>query len=259
MNQTHAPIGQLVKAWREQRRMSQLELASEARISQKHLSFIESGRSAPSRDMIVHLSDHLDVPLRERNALLLSAGFAPIYRERAINDPALVRARATVEQILKAHEPFPALAVDRNWNMIAGNKAALTLAGAAAPELLKPPVNVMRLSLHPKGLAPLIVNLAEWRHHLIERMRRQTRLTRDPGIEALLKEVEAYPAPTEKLAALPDDDIAIPLRLRTPDGVLSFHSTITVFGTPVEITLSEISLEAFYPADEATAVALRAL
>lgn len=259
MNQTHAPIGQLVKAWREQRRMSQLELASEARISQKHLSFIESGRSAPSRDMIVHLSDHLDVPLRERNALLLSAGFAPIYRERAINDPALVRARATVEQILKAHEPFPALAVDRNWNMIAGNTAALTLAGAAAPELLKPPVNVMRLSLHPKGLAPLIVNLAEWRHHLIERMRRQARLTRDPGIEALLKEVEAYSAPSEKLAALPDDDIAIPLRLRTPGGVLSFHSTITVFGTPVEITLSEISLEAFYPADAATAVALRAL
>ena len=259
MNQTHAPIGQLMKAWREQRRMSQLELASEARISQKHLSFIESGRSAPSRDMIVHLADHLDVPLRERNALLLSAGFAPIYRERAINDPALVRARATVEQILKAHEPFPALAVDRNWNMIAGNTAALTLAGTAAPELLKPPVNVMRLSLHPKGLAPLIVNLAEWRHHLIERMRRQARLTRDPGIEALLKEVEAYPAPAEKLVTLPEDDIAIPLRLRTPGGVLSFHSTITVFGTPVEITLSEISLEAFYPADEATAAALRAL
>ncbi len=259
MNPTHAPIGQLVKAWREQRRMSQLELASEARISQKHLSFIESGRSAPSRDMIVHLADHLEVPLRERNALLLSAGFAPIYRERAINDPALVRARATVEQILKAHEPFPALAVDRNWNMIAGNTAALTLTGAADPELLKPPVNVMRLSLHPKGLAPLIVNLAEWWHHLIERMRRQARLTRDPGIEALLKEVEAYPAPAEKLVAPPDDDIAIPLRLRTPGGVLSFHSTITVFGTPVEITLSEISLEAFYPADDATAAALRAL
>jgi transcriptional regulator with XRE-family HTH domain len=259
MNQAAIPVGHLVRAWREQRRMSQLDLASEANISQKHLSFIESGRSAPSRDMIVHLSDHLEIPLRERNALLLSAGFAPIYRERAINDPALVRARATVEQVLKAHEPFPALAVDRAWNMIAANASVTALIGGVDAELLKPPVNVLRLSLHPKGLAPAIVNLGEWRHHLIERTRRQARLTRDPGLEALLKEISAYPGPEEKLVTLPEDEIAIPLRMRTPGGVLSFFSTITVFGTPVEITLSEISLEAFYPADDATAAALRAL
>src|SRR5687768_2027897 len=165
MIQTAASVGELVRAWREQRRMSQLDLASEANISQKHLSFIESGRSAPSRDMIVLLADHLDVPLRERNTLLLSAGFAPIYRERAIDDPALVRARATVEKLLKAHEPFPALAVDRRWNIIAANAAVAALIGAADAQLLQPPVNVLRLSLHPQGLAPSIANLAEWRHH----------------------------------------------------------------------------------------------
>ena len=259
MTQTSVPVGDLVRAWREQRRMSQLDLAGEARISQKHLSFIESGRAAPSRDMIVHLADHLDVPLRERNVLLLSAGFAPIYRERAINDPALVRAKATVEQVLKAHEPFPALAVDRHWNMIAANTPIMALIAGVDPELLKPPVNVLRLSLHPKGMAPAIINLAEWRHHLIERTRRQVRLTRDKDLEALLTEITAYPAPVEKLTTLPEDEIAIPLRLQTPGGVLSFFSTITVFGTPVEITLAEISLEAFYPADDVTAAALRAL
>jgi transcriptional regulator with XRE-family HTH domain len=254
-----APIGHLVRAWREQRRMSQLELASEANISQKHLSFIESGRAAPSRDMVVHLADHLDIPLRERNALLLSAGFAPIYRERAINDPALVRARAAVEQLLKAHEPFPALAVDRSWNMIAANTPVMTLIAGVDPALLQPPVNVLRLSLHPKGMAPRIVNLAEWRHHLIERTRRQARLTRDPALDALLKEITAYPAPADKVTTQPEDEVAIPLRLQTPHGVLTFFSTVTVFGTPVEITLSEISLEAFYPADETTTAALKGL
>lgn len=252
-----APVGHLVRAWREQRRMSQLDLASEANISQKHLSFIESGRAAPSRDMIVHLADHLDIPLRERNALLLSAGFAPIYRERAINDPALVSARAAVEQLLKAHEPFPALAVDRSWNMIAANEPVMTMIAGVDSSLLKPPVNVLRLSLHPRGMAPMIVNLAEWRHHLIERTRRQVRLTRDTALEALLKEISAYPAPAETTGTLPEDEIVIPLRLQTPQGILSFFSTITVFGTPVEITLSEISLEAFYPADAATAAALK--
>jgi transcriptional regulator with XRE-family HTH domain len=258
MTPASAPIGQLFRAWREQRRMSQLELACEANISQKHLSFIESGRSAPSRDMIVHLADHLDVPLRERNTLLLSAGFAPIYRERSIDDPALVRARATVEKLLKAHEPFPALAVDRGWNMIAANAAVTALLGVVDEQLLQPPVNVLRLSLHPKGLAPSIANLAEWRHHLLDRTRRQVRLTRDTALEALLSEIAAYPAPDEEVTGVPDDEIAIPLRLRTPAGVLSFFSTVTVFGTAVEITLAEISLEAFYPADDFTAGALKA-
>jgi len=257
------PIGHLMKAWREQRRLSQLDLASEARISQKHLSFIESGRSQPSRDMIVHLADHLDVPLRERNALLLAAGFAPFYRDRPLDDPALVRARTTIERILKAHEPYPALAIDRGWNMVAANTAVFALLGGVDPDLLKPPINVIRLSLHPRGLAPAIVNLAEWRTHLLDRLRRQARLTRDGGVAALVSEVSAYPGDARGVtpAHLPavEDEIAIPLRLKTAGGVLSFFSTVTVFGTPVEITLSEISLEAFYPADEATATALRGL
>jgi transcriptional regulator with XRE-family HTH domain len=258
MTHASAPVGQLFRAWREQRRMSQLELACEANISQKHLSFIESGRSAPSRDMVVHLADHLDVPLRERNTLLLSAGFAPLYRERAIDDPALGRARATVEKLLKAHEPFPALAVDRSWNMIAANAAVTELIGVADARLLQPPVNVLRLSLHPEGLAPSIANLAEWRHHLLERTRRQVRLTRDPALEELLSEISAYPSPAGDFVPAPEDEIAIPLRLRTPGGTLSFFSTVTVFGTAVDITLAEISLEAFYPADDCTAAALSA-
>lgn len=257
---THtAPAGHLIKAWREQRRLSQLDLAGEAEISQKHLSFIESGRSAPSREMIVRLAEHLDIPLRERNALLLAAGFAPLYRDRPLDDPALVRARASIERLLKAHEPFPALAVDRHWTMIAANSAVTALIAGVEPELLRPPVNVLRLSLHPKGLAPLIVNLSEWRAHLLDRAKRQVRLTRDAGLERLLGEISAYPHTGPAAPEIHDDEIAIPLKLRTPGGVLSFFSTITVFGTPVEITLSEMSLEAFYPADDATAQALRRL
>lgn len=262
MTQSAQPIGALVRAWREQRHLSQLDLAHEAEISQKHLSFIESGRSAPSREMVITLAEHLDVPLRDRNALLLAAGFAPVYRDRPLDDPAMVRARAAIDQLLKAHEPFPAMAVDRQWTLVSANAAVAPLLSGADPELLKPPVNVMRLSLHPRGLAPLIVNLGEWRAHLIERLRRHHRITRDTGIGALLTEVSAYPGAGGRRAehGPPDDPDAIfvPLTLRTHGGVLSFFSTVTVFGTAVDITLSELSLEAFYPADEATASALRA-
>jgi transcriptional regulator with XRE-family HTH domain len=254
-------IGTLLRSWRAQRRLSQLDLAGEAGISQKHLSFVESGRSAPSRDMVLRLAEHLDLPLRERNALLVAAGFAPVFGDRPLTDPALGRALAAVERLLAAHEPNPALVLDRHWNIVAANAAVPLLIGSVDPELLTPPVNALRLSLHPRGLAPSIVNRAAWRRHLIDRVRRQCRLTRDPALEALLGELLAYPdaAPPapERLPDDPADDIAVPLRLRTPQGVLSFLSTVTVFGTAVEIVLSELTLEAFYPADAHTADVLR--
>lgn len=259
MTPTNVCVGDLVRRWRKQRGLSQLNLAVEAEISQKHLSFVESGRAAPSRDMVLQLAEHLDVPLRERNAMLLAAGFAPIFRDRPLTDPALTRAMTTIERLLKAHEPYPALTIDRHWNMVSANAAVPPLLAGVDPELMKPPVNVLRVSLHPRGLAPVIVNLAEWRSHLLERLRRQIRMTGDPMLDALLRELTAYsPASACSGSHLPStaDDVAVPLKLRTHGGVLSFLSTVTVFGTPVEITLSELSLEAFYPADAETAAAL---
>ena len=258
--EANTSVGTLVRSWRQQRGLSQLDLAAEADISQKHLSFIESGRSSPSRDMVLALAEHLDVPLRERNAMLLAAGFAPMFRDRPLTDPALAGALATIERLLKAHEPFPALTVDRHWTMVSANAAVAPLLAAVDPVLMKPPVNVLRVSLHPRGLAPLIVNLAEWRAHLLERLRRQIRVSRDPVLEGLLRELTAYPGgparSTREAPSTAADDIAVPFRLRTYGGVMSFLSTVTVFGTPVEITLSELSLEAFYPADPETAAAL---
>ena len=260
MSQTHSHIGLLLRSWREQRHLSQLDLATEAEISQRHLSFVESGRSAPSRDMVLRLAEQLDVPLRERNAMLISAGFAPVFRDRPLDDPALVRAKATLDRILRAHEPYPALTVDRHWTMIAANAAVAPLFGGVDPALTRPPVNVLRLSLHPRGLAPLIINLAEWRAHLLERLRRQFRIGRDPVIDTLLRELTAYPCAAKPVdAGILDGEIAIPLRFRALGGVLSFLSTTTVFGTPTEITLSELSLEAFYPADAQTASAMQSL
>jgi transcriptional regulator with XRE-family HTH domain len=261
MHQAATPIGTMFKSWREQRHVSQLALATEAEISQKHLSFIESGRSAPSRDMVLRLAEHLDIPLRERNALLLAAGFAPMFQERSLDDPALARAKTAIELVLKAHAPNPALAVDRHWNLVATNAAVAPLIAGVDPELVKPPINVMRLSLHPRGLAPLIVNLAEWRSHLLERLRRQHRLTLDPAIDKLLKELSAFgrdsKCKSDRSSHSRYDEIVVPLKLRTQAGVLSFFSTVTVFGTAVDITLSELSLEAFYPADHETAEILR--
>src|SRR3954453_6664172 len=171
MSHASTPVGALVRSWREQRRISQLALAMDAEISQKHLSFIESGRAAPSRDMVLHIAEHLDVPLRDRNVLLQAAGFAPVFRERPFDDPALARARTAIDLVLKAHEPNPALVVNRHWELLAANNALAPLLAGVDPELLKPPVNVLRVALHPRGLAPLTVNLAEWRAHLLDRLR----------------------------------------------------------------------------------------
>jgi transcriptional regulator with XRE-family HTH domain len=267
MNKHHQPmVGTLIRDWRQLRRLSQLDLALEAEISQKHLSFLESGRSQPSRDMVMLLCEHLGVPLRERNALLLAAGYAPVYLERALEDPGLQAAKAAIDLVLKGHEPYPALAVDRHWTLLAANAAVAPLLGLIADvDLLRPPVNVLRLSLHPAGLAPLIVNLGEWRMHLLARLRQQIRATADPVLADLLAELLSYPAPVEPVRrghaqeVEAEPAIVVPLRLRLGETVLSLISTTTVFGTPVDITLSELALETFFPADAATGEALRAL
>jgi transcriptional regulator with XRE-family HTH domain len=267
MNQHQQPaIGHLIRDWRQLRRLSQLDLALEAEISQKHLSFIESGRSAPSRDMVLHLAENLGVPLRERNALLLAAGYAPIYLERSLEDPGLQAARSAIDLLLKGHEPYPAIAVDRHWTLLAANAAvAPLLAAVADPDLLRPPVNVLRLSLHPGGLAPAIVNLGEWRGHLLARLRQQIRATADPLLAELLTELLSYPVPAAppvrkgQAGEESEPPVVVPLQLRVGDSVLSLISATTVFGTPVDVTLSELALETFFPADAATGEALRAI
>lgn len=256
-------LGDHLREWRQRRRLSQLEFALEADISQRHLSFIESGRSSPSREMLMHLAERLGVPLRERNPMLLAAGFAPVFPERKLDDPALAPARRAIDMVLKGHEPFPALAIDRHWTLVAANAAvAPLLAGIADVSLTNPPVNVLRLSLHPDGLAPRILNLPEWRNHLLERLRQQISATGDPVLVELLKEFSAYPAPAAQKPATADRDfagIAVPLELITEAGRLSFLSTTTVFGTPVDVTLSELAIESFFPADQQTAEALKTL
>ena len=252
-----ASLGDQLRGWRQLRRMSQLDLALDAEISARHLSFVETGRSQPSREMILRLAERLSIPLRHRNALLLAAGFAPAFRERAFDDPELQEARAAVEQILRGHEPFPALAVDRHRTMVADNDAVTPLLGGVAPRLLEPPVNVIRLSLHPEGLAGAIVNLGEWKLHLLERLRGQFAASADPVLGALVREVEDYPAPCFRGQAERHGGVFVPMILEIGGARLSFFSTTTIFGTPVDITLSEIAVEAFFPADAATAAALR--
>jgi transcriptional regulator with XRE-family HTH domain len=260
--QTLRPVGDHLRAWRQRRRMSQLDLALEAEISQKHLSFIESGRSAPSREMVLLLSERLGLSLRDRNAMLLAAGYAPHFPERSFDDPALAPARAAIDLILKGHEPYPALAIDRHWRLVAANAAlAPLLAGVADPALLEPPINVLRLSLHPAGLAPRILNLGEWRHHLLERLRGQISLLGDPVLIRLLTELQGLPVPDVPRPDRPARDlggIAVPLELDSPAGRLSLLSTTTVFGTPLDVTLQEIALETFFPADAETAALLQA-
>ncbi|MGE8509750.1 helix-turn-helix domain-containing protein [Paraburkholderia terricola] len=253
-------VGDLLREWRQRRRMSQLLLAAEADISTRHLSFVESGRAVPSREMVMHLAERLDVPLRARNALLIAAGYAPLFRERPLTDPQLAAAREAVELVLKGHEPYPALAIDRHWTILAANSALAPLVAGASAELLKPPVNALRLSLHPEGIAASIVNWHAWLEHVLARLQRQIDVSGDDTLSALRDELAGYPAPPGAQAIDPDpaiNQIAVPLRLRTPLGLLSFFSTTTVFGTPVDVTLSELAIEAFFPADQQTAAALR--
>lgn len=254
-------FGDYLRQWRQHRRLSQLALAQEAEVSTRHLSFVETGRSAPSREMVLRLAERLDVPLRERNTLLVAAGYAPMYRERSLDDPALAPARRAVELILRSHEPFPALAVDRRWNLVAANRMLPHLTQGADPALLQAPVNVLRLSLHPQGLAPKIANLVQWRAHVFERLRQQIHATGDSQLARLLDELRTYDVPAGCDESLEGElpGVLMPFRFRTPAGTLSFVSTTTVFGTPVDVTLQELALETFFPADEATAQALREL
>lgn len=238
--------------------MSQMDLALEAEISTRHLSFLETGRARPSRQMVLHLAEQLEVPLRDRNVILVAAGFAPVFPERSLEDPALAAARRAVDVILTAHEPYPALVVDLRWNLVAANTAIAPMLVGVDPELLAGTVNVMRLSLHPKGLAPRIANLGEWHAHALERLRRQAELTADPGLIDLIEEIRGYPKPPAP-DRRPEDygGVAIPFQLMVGETMLSMFGTTTVFGTPVDITLSELTLETFFPADAATGEALR--
>lgn len=259
MSATHKPVGEHLRDWRMRRRLSQMDLALEAEISTRHLSFLETGRARPSREMVLHLAEQLEIPLRERNVILVAAGFAPMFAERSLEAPELAAARRAVDIILAAHEPYPALVVDLRWNLVAANAAALPLLDGIDAELLTPPVNVIRASLHPKGLAPRIANLGEWHGHILERLRRQVELTADAGLAALVDEIRTYPKPPAP-DRRPEDygEVVIPFQLMMGDTLLSLFGTTTVFGTPVDITLAELTLETFFPADAATAEALRA-
>lgn len=259
MNTQASPFGDQLRRWRRHRRLSQLDLALDAEISTRHLSFLETGRAAPSREMVLKLSEQLDVPLRERNALLGAAGFAPLFRERPLSDEAMAPARTAVELVLKGHEPYPAIVVDRHWNRVMANGAVCGLLTGVAPALLAEPSNVLRLSLHPDGLAPRIANLGQWRAHLLERLRRQIAASADPVLVALMEELAAYPAPEGPHGEDEFAAVAVPLKLVLDGCVLSLFSTATVFGAPSDLTLAELALEAFFPMDEATANALRAL
>lgn len=262
MTATHAAtrpeIGSLLRQWRAHRRLSQLDLSLEAGISARHLSFIETGRSRPSAEMVDRLAEALAVPLRERNGLLLAAGYAPAYPEHDLEADTMAPIRDAIDRLLAAHEPYPALVVDRQWELLAANRAVSLLTAGAAPDLLQPPVNVLRLSLHPDGLARHILNLPQWSEHILTRLRRQAIATGDPALHALHEELASY-AP--EVTAHADHDaalIAVPLHLATDIGELRFLSTATHFETATELTLSELAIEAFHPADALTAARLDA-
>jgi transcriptional regulator with XRE-family HTH domain len=255
---TGTQVGTLLRDWRRRRRLSQLELALEAGVSTRHLSFVETGRSQPSPEMVLTLAEQLEVPLRERNQLLLAAGYAPRFGARSLDDPELATVRDAVGHVLTGHEPYPAIAVDRYWTLLASNTALGPLLEGVSDELLVPPVNCIRLALHPDGMAPQILNLAEWKGHLVHRLQREAQLTGDPRLTELLDEALGYPgepAPQDPsgLALM----VALRLRAGAQGPPLTFFSTVTTFGTAVEVTVSELSVEAFFPADAETADWLR--
>lgn len=254
--QVGVSIGVLLRQWRQRRRLSQLSLALEAGVSARHLSFLETGRANPSRDMVLQLADTLDVPLRERNLLLLAAGFAPAYPARPLDDPDLTPIRAALDTVLAGYQPYPALVVDRGWQLLAANDAVALLTAGARADLLEPPVNVLRLSLHPAGLAGRIVNLAEWRGHVLHRLAREATASGAPELVALHRELVAYPGGLHP-SSPGGPAVAVPLRLRTGSGELSLISMVTTFGTPLDVTAAELSIEAFLPADTVTAETLR--
>jgi transcriptional regulator with XRE-family HTH domain len=256
------PVGTLLRDWRQRRRLTQLDLALDAGVSTRHLSFLETGRSRPSSDMVLHLAEQLEVPLRERNQLLLAAGYAPVYGQRTLDDPEMRPVREAIELVLRGHEPYPALVVDQQWEMLAANRGVGLLTADVAPHLMEPPVNTLRVTLHPEGMAPHILNLGEWRAHLLARLERQMTATGDPALANLFRELSAYPAPPPPPGRHGNaglaDEIVVPLRMAAGEHELSFFSTVTTFGTAVDITVAELAIEALYPTDAATAEHLRA-
>jgi transcriptional regulator with XRE-family HTH domain len=252
------PVGEQIRIWRQRRRLSQLALASEAEISARHLSFVETGRATPSRDMLLHLAEQLEIPPRERNQLLVAAGYAPIFSERPLSDASLAPARAAIDLVLQGHRPYPAFALDRHWNIVASNGALPQMFDGVDAALLRAPINALRISLHPHGLAPRIINLAEWRAHLLRRLGQQIELSADPLLIELLAELRSYPSGSSVFAQR-DAAIVVPLQLRIGDKELAFFSTTLVFGTPLDVTLSELAIESFFAADSATAEAVRSL
>jgi transcriptional regulator with XRE-family HTH domain len=258
MSTISAPIGvgDLLRDWRQRRRLSQLDLSNEAAVSARHLSFVETGRSKPSRELVLHLAEHLDVPLRERNSLLMAAGFAPVYRERSLDDDEMDPVRGALDMILAGHEPYPSVIVDRVWNLVTANTAALSLfTVGVAPELLEPPVNVLRLGLHPDGLAPRTRNLAELADHLLVRLQRQLAVSPEAELQALYEELLTYPGVSHESPVVTDPTrlLFVPMVFEAPDGQeLSLFSTLATFGTALDITLAELSIESFFPADPVT-------
>ncbi|MFF2527111.1 helix-turn-helix domain-containing protein [Streptomyces liangshanensis] len=255
-------FGPLLRDWRRRRRISQLDLALRADSSARHISFVETGRARPSEEMVLRLAEHLDVPVRERNALLLAAGYAPRYTETTLDDPAMDVLRAGLSALLRGYEPYPAVVVDGTYGVVAANRGIALLMEGLPEHLLVPPLNVMRITLHPEGLAPRILNLPEWRGHLLDQMGRQLALTRSPALRELYDEVAAYPVPPAGSGGTPDGSpeegpalpgFALPLRIRHDGHALSFLSSIATFNTPMDVTVAELALETFLPADPATA------
>ncbi|WP_282693430.1 helix-turn-helix transcriptional regulator [Streptomyces sp. CC208A] len=260
-------VGPLLRGWRERRRLSQLELALRADSSARHISFVETGRSRPSEEMVLRLAEHLEVPVRERNALLLAAGYAPRYAESPLDAPELETLREGIGRLLQGYEPYPALVVDGSYTVVAANGAIGMLLGGLPDHLLAPPMNAMRITLHPEGLAPRIRNLREWRGHLLAQMERQIAFARSDALRALYEEVSAYPLPesprssesSEEEAAEPYPYFALPLRIEHDGRVLSFVSSISTFNTPMDVTVAELAIETLLPADPATVEYLRSL
>jgi transcriptional regulator with XRE-family HTH domain len=259
---TATTVGPLLRDWRQRRRLSQLDVSARAAISTRHLSFLETGRARPSREMVLHLAEELDVPLRERNALLVAAGFAPVYQETPLEGDDMATVRETLQQLLTSHEPNPALVIDRHWDLVLANRAIGLMTAGVSEALLTPPLNVMRIALHPDGLAPRIANFEEWSGHLLSRLAREVTATGDTGLAELYDELAALPGVSEREHAVPHGDgasrLMVTLRLKSPLGDLNFFSTVATFGTAVDITLAELSIESFFPADASTGRLLRA-
>jgi transcriptional regulator with XRE-family HTH domain len=257
--QPQSEIGPHLRQWRQSRRLTQLELALDAGVSARHLSFVETGRSRPGRETLLRILERLGVPFRERNRLLLAAGHAPAYPERPLDDPDLAPVRDALDLVLSGHEPYPAVAVDRVWNMVAANPAMLALTEGIeiAPQLLEPPINVIRIGLHPRGLAPLFVNIGDWHAHWVRRLEHQAAATGDERLTSLLDEIASYPVPEpgrDAAAEIAAREMLGPVRMRTPDGgELAFFGMFASFDTPFEVTTSELAIEVLFPADRTTA------